>query len=375
MPELLSVENLSVTSAEGEILLREVSLNVKSNEVLGVLGPNGSGKSTLLRAIVGLIAPATGARAPSSLFPSGETRKAVGRLLLNGDNISEQHPSGRDIGLIRQDAALLPNKTLLENIALPCLLRGMGADALAVARRVGCELGLEGWFDKYPSQLSGGVQRRAAVARGLSTKPALMLCDEPLANLDIESRAYILELLANLPSSHGVAVIYVSHDVEEVAKICDRVVFLQNGMVEQTDSWESAWRAPKSPYVARMTGRRNVLLCEQYEGGQVAIIGTQFQLSKKRIRLCGPISITDQSETFWLAGDETVFGVIGSSSTAAVFTGIVKRSWHERGQHLCEIVLSDRISVTSLATSCVAQGEKVDVDINPGAEFAVIPEQ
>jgi predicted ABC-type transport system involved in lysophospholipase L1 biosynthesis ATPase subunit len=206
--------------------LQDVSLRVAGGEVVAVTGPSGSGKSTLLFLLAGLDRP-----------DGGEVRVA-GTDWRTLDGPARARFRRRTCGFIAQGMALLPQATAAENVAVPLLLDGVEADdrQARVAETLAA-VGLAGDGEKLPDQLSGGQQQRVAIARALVTRPAVVLADEPTANLDSATAQTITRLLLTAARERGAAVVLVTHD-RKVARHADRLVRLRSGRVDPPDAGE-----------------------------------------------------------------------------------------------------------------------------------------
>ncbi len=182
------------------------TLHVRENEFCCVLGPSGCGKSTLLYLIAGLQRP---------------TR---GRVVVDGRPVTGP---GADRGLVFQEYALLPWRTVHENVALGLKIRGIApSERDAVARRFIELIGLRGFEDKFPHELSGGMRQRVAVARTLANSPQVVLMDEPFAAVDAQTRTNLQEELTRIWSRTKVTVIFVTHNVDEAIFLGDRVLVM-----------------------------------------------------------------------------------------------------------------------------------------------------
>ena len=214
---LLEMENVSLGYQE-ETVLRGVDFRVKRGELTVVAGPSGCGKSTLLKAAVGLLAPF-----------SGEVRLFGVDL----EGLSEDRLSGlrSRVGLLFQGGALINSMTVAENVALPLnqfsRLPEHAVDTL-VRMKLG-QVGLEKAYSKTPPELSGGMRKRAALARSLALDPELLICDEPSAGLDPVTAAGLDQLLLDLRSALSMTLLVVTHELGSIDAIADRVVVLDNG--------------------------------------------------------------------------------------------------------------------------------------------------
>lgn len=222
--------------------LKQVSLDVHAGEFVCFLGPSGCGKTTLLRAIAGLDMQSSG---------------TIGQA---GRDVSALPPSRRDFGIVFQSYALFPNLTVADNIAYG--LVSIGRDRSAIRQRV-AELvslvGLGAQETKYPAQLSGGQQQRVALARAIAMSPGLLLLDEPLSALDARVRGHLRGELKQLQRRLGLTTIMVTHDQEEALAIADRIVVMNQGVIEQIGTPEEIYRCPATVFVANFVGHMNFL--------------------------------------------------------------------------------------------------------------------
>jgi NitT/TauT family transport system ATP-binding protein len=190
-------------------VLEHVSLDIAAGSFVCLVGRSGSGKSTILNMIAGLIEPSSGTIA----FADGATKKP--RL---------------DVGYMTQKETLLPWRDVLRNVAMPLEVRGVDkATREARARELIRIVGLAGAEKRYPRELSGGMARRASLARMLSSDPALLLLDEPFGALDAQLRADLQRELLRLWQGSGKTIVFVTHDIDEALILADRIVVLQSG--------------------------------------------------------------------------------------------------------------------------------------------------
>jgi putative ABC transport system ATP-binding protein/macrolide transport system ATP-binding/permease protein/lipoprotein-releasing system ATP-binding protein len=223
------------TAESGRVdAVRDISLRLEAGQFLAVVGRSGSGKSTLLAMLGGLCRPTSG----SVLFNGVDlwTRTEAERAAFHN----------REVGLVFQFASLLPTLRVVDNVALPALIAGTGEDHAAYRRSTEllARVGLSDRADAYPSELSGGEQRRAALARAIVNAPPILLADEPTSDLDEDSEAEIFELLQETRRREGVALVIVTHDLE-IAGRADRIVEIRNGsFVESAASLSRAHGPP-----------------------------------------------------------------------------------------------------------------------------------
>ena len=224
------------------VALKDVDLDIQKGEFVCFLGPSGCGKTTLLRIIAGL-----------EVQTAGSVHQA-------GQDISRLPPAGRDYGIVFQSYALFPNLSVADNVAYGLVNRKTPkAQAQQRVTELVKLVGLPGSEAKYPAQLSGGQQQRIALARALANKPGLLLLDEPLSALDALERVRLRGEIRALQQSLGVTTIMVTHDQEEALSVADRIVVMNQGVIEQVGAPMAIYREPASPFVADFVGKVNVL--------------------------------------------------------------------------------------------------------------------
>jgi thiamine transport system ATP-binding protein len=236
----LALDHVDV-ELEGRRIVEDVSLEVASGERLALLGPSGAGKSTLLR------------------VASGLERPTAGRVLVDGADVTRLPAHRRGIGLVFQDAALFPHRTVAENVGFGPKVAGLPraerADRVAEALAL---VGLEDAGARDPTTLSGGEAQRVALARALAPRPRTLLLDEPLGALDGPLRLRLQEDLRALFERLSLTVVHVTHDVGEAFALGDRVAILRTGRVAQVARPDELWARPADDWVARFLGMRNV---------------------------------------------------------------------------------------------------------------------
>jgi len=238
-PPYLRISRL--TKKFGEfVALDDISLDVNDGEFVCFLGPSGCGKTTFLRAIAGL-----------DIQTSGTVHQA-------DKDISALPPSERDFGIVFQSYALFPNLTVEKNIAFG--LENQKLSRVDIKKRVDELLELVGLPEqekKYPSQLSGGQQQRIALARAIATSPGLLLLDEPLSALDAKVRVYLRQEVKALQQKLAVTTVMVTHDQEEALTMADRIVVMNQGVIDQIGTPTEIYREPKTLFVANFIGTMN----------------------------------------------------------------------------------------------------------------------
>jgi NitT/TauT family transport system ATP-binding protein len=225
----ISVKNLSktYTTRRGPVeAVRDSSFDVKDGEFVALVGPSGCGKSTILQIVAGLIP-----------YDDGTVHVAG----------NEAKPGRREVGIMFQAAVLLPWRTVLENVLLPMEVFGLdNAQAKERAHELLDVVGLQGFDDKYPWELSGGMQQRASLARILVYEPEILLMDEPFAALDEFTRERLNVELASIHETYGRSVLYVTHNIQEAVLLSDRVVVMKPHPGEILDIIETKLPRPRS---------------------------------------------------------------------------------------------------------------------------------
>jgi thiamine transport system ATP-binding protein len=236
----LALDHVDV-ELDGRRIVEDVSLEVASGERLALLGPSGAGKSTLLRVVSGL------------------ERPTAGRVLVDGTDVTGLPAHRRGIGLVFQDAALFPHRTVAENVDFGPRVAGLPrAERAARVAEALALVGLEDAGARDPTTLSGGEAQRVALARALAPRPGTLLLDEPLGALDGPLRLRLQEDLRALFERLSLTVVHVTHDVGEAFALGDRVAILRAGRVAQVARPDELWARPADDWVARFLGMRNV---------------------------------------------------------------------------------------------------------------------
>ncbi|HVT69392.1 MAG TPA: ABC transporter ATP-binding protein [Trebonia sp.] len=218
-----------------------VSLTVDPGTFLVLLGPSGSGKTTLLRCLAGI------ERVSSGSVAIGARTVADGRVHLP--------PDQRDLSMVFQDYALWPHLTARENVAFALRRRGLSrAECRARAAALLERVGLDEFAGRYPNELSGGQQQRVALARALVADTGLILCDEPLSNLDADLRERMRVEISSLVREAAATTVYITHDQAEAFALADVVGVLRDGELVQFGTPEDVYNHPATPFVARFTG-------------------------------------------------------------------------------------------------------------------------
>jgi len=238
-------------------LLRDVSFDVASREIVCLLGPSGCGKTTLLRIIAGLEQPESG------------------QVLVEGQDIAGTPVHQRGFGLMFQDLALFPHKNVRDNVAFGLRMANLTPLAIDLRVREVLELvGLAGFERRDVNQLSGGEQQRVALARSLAPRPRLLMLDEPLSSLDRTLRERLMNELRDILTRVGQTAIYVTHDQQEAFALADRVVIINAGRVAQIGAPQQVYRNPADAFVAGFLGLTNLIRGRRSEVGDQRLVQT-----------------------------------------------------------------------------------------------------
>ena len=241
------VEDLNVDFGAVRAIDR-VSFDVEDGTMVGLLGPSGCGKSTLLRTIAGLI------DATSGRIRIGETD------IYNSQRGVSLPPEKRNLGMVFQSYAIWPHMTVEENIGFPLKVRKVGkektAERVAAALKI---VNMEGFGKRPASNLSGGQQQRVAIARSLAFEPRVLLFDEPLSNVDAKLRQQMGRELRSIQRNTGITAIYVTHDQSEALSMCDKIVLLEQGRVQQVGTPQEIYHHPANVFVGDFIGYASML--------------------------------------------------------------------------------------------------------------------
>lgn len=271
-----------------------VDLTVCGGEFVSLLGPSGCGKTTLLRSVAGLITPSDG-----SISIDGRVVNAAGNVVVDA--------SERGVGLVFQEYALFPYMTVAQNIGYG--LRVPNPERVAGLLEV---TGIAGLSDRRPSELSGGQQQRVALARALAPRPALLLLDEPFANVDAGLRASLGRMLKRLVNDEGVSVLMVTHDQDAALAMSDRVVVLgvgpRGGRITQDASPLDIYERPVSPEVAKLGGAALLLSAQASDKKATSVLGPLDLIAPRQ----GAVTVVIRPEQAHFAADESGDAVVQS---------------------------------------------------------------
>ncbi|WP_269583466.1 ABC transporter ATP-binding protein [Roseibium sp. Sym1] len=275
----------------GFTAVHRMSMEIPDGSFVTLLGPSGCGKTTTLRMIAGLIDP------------------SEGDITIKGQRINDVPIHKRNLGLVFQNYALFPHKTIAENVAFGLKYRDMSkADAEKKVKDALELVQLPHVSDRYPKQLSGGQQQRIALARAIVIEPDVLLLDEPLSALDANLREDMRVELKRIQHRIGITTVFVTHDQSEALAMSDRIVVMSNGRVEQIGSPEEVYNTPASEFVSRFLGISNILpaTCKDVNGSGLELELADFgQINVPRDRApnvgeAGPAQLVIRAEKLLL---------------------------------------------------------------------------
>ncbi|MBR2788417.1 MAG: ABC transporter ATP-binding protein [Erysipelotrichaceae bacterium] len=227
------------------IIISDLSLDIKEGEFFTLLGPSGCGKTTLLRMIAGFNSIEGGD------FYFGETR------------INDMDPAKRNIGMVFQNYAIFPNMTVEKNVAFGLKNRKLPKEEIASKTDQFLKLmKIDEYRDRMPERLSGGQQQRVALARALAITPDVLLMDEPLSNLDAKLRVEMRTVIKQIQNEVGITTVYVTHDQEEAMAVSDRIAVMNAGDIQQIGTPKVLYQRPANLFVATFIGHTNVIDAE-----------------------------------------------------------------------------------------------------------------
>lgn len=258
MAELIRLENIRKSYGDNEVL-KNITISIQEKEFVTLLGPSGCGKTTTLRILGGFENPDSG------------------RVLFDGKDITDVPSNQRNLNTVFQNYALFPHMSVGDNVAFGLRVKGMPEEEIKEKVHYGLKLvNLEGYENRQISQMSGGQQQRVAMARAIVNEPKVLLLDEPLGALDLKLRQEMQYELVRLKNELGITFIYVTHDQEEALTMSDKVIVMNNGLIQQEGTPEEIYNEPENAFVADFIGDSNILSGKMVKDHLVRINGVDF---------------------------------------------------------------------------------------------------
>ena len=315
----ITIKNLSKTF-DRQPVVREFNDVFKDGEFVTLLGPSGCGKTTMLRMIAGFEVPTSGEIWIDDRLVSG------GKTFIP--------PERRDIGMVFQSYAVWPHMNVFDNVAYPLAIRHTAKEEIrARVSRLLEIVHLTQYAGRFPSQLSGGQQQRIALARALLAQPKVLLLDEPLSNLDAKLRESMRFEIKEITGQLGITVVYVTHDQTEAMAMSDRILLINNGIVQQSGTPEEIYNRPANPFVADFLGKVD-FFSGTAKDGRILLTGWDAWLPYPEMKVSGPAVVAIRPENIRMSkeaegiravidriyylGDETDFRVTAGKAAVRV---------------------------------------------------------
>ena len=344
------------------VIIPDLSLDIKEGEFFTLLGPSGCGKTTLLRMIAG--------------FNSIEG----GDFYFNDKRINDLDPSKRNIGMVFQNYAIFPHLTVKKNVAFGLQNRKMSKGEIEErTEKFLTMMKIQEFKDRLPERLSGGQQQRVALARALAIEPDVLLMDEPLSNLDAKLRVEMREAIKEIQNELGITTVYVTHDQEEAMAVSDRIAVMNLGEIQQIGTPKALYQRPGNLFVATFIGRTNVLTETVYADAdsEGILFRGGYRLPMTNLNedaIPGKaVKVSIRPEEFVIVGqdEEGIDGIVEYSTFLGLNTHyIVTLNSGERVEIIQESRIEDILEKGSFIRLRV-KGEKINVFTEDGSKALV----
>lgn len=273
---------------DGEIILNHISLDIHEKEFVTILGPSGCGKTTTLRIIGGFVEPESG------------------DVIFDGKRINGTPPNKRNVNTVFQKYSLFPHLNVFDNVAFGLKLKKMPKDEIKKkVTKMLATVDLKGYEKRSVSKLSGGQQQRVAIARAIVCDPDIILLDEPLGALDLKLRKSMQLELKEIQQKTEKTFIYVTHDQEEALTMSDRVVVMNNGVIEQIGTPEDIYNEPVNAFVADFIGEANILNGTMIDDCRIQILGRELECVDKGFGKNTPVDVVIRPEDIEITAPES----------------------------------------------------------------------
>ena len=335
MKKIIELDNLT-KSFDGQVILKGIHLDIYENEFVTLLGPSGCGKTTTLRIMAGFEEPESGT------------------VLFDGMNMEGVPPYKRELNTVFQNYALFPHMDVYDNVAFGLHIKKMPDEIIDHKVRRMLELvGLKGFEERNISQLSGGQQQRVAIARALVNEPKVLLLDEPLGALDLKLRKTMQIELKKIQQQVGITFVYVTHDQEEALTMSDKIVVMNEGMIQQIGSPTDIYNEPENRFVANFIGESNIVEGHFIKDYLVEWHGQQFECVDKGFEEGQEVDIVLRPEDLDIV--EPGRGKIAGEVVSVIFKGV----------HYEIMVRTENQDYKIHTTDLTEVGKKVDLDFWP----------
>lgn len=264
---------------DGEVILNHINLDIHEKEFLTILGPSGCGKTTTLRIIGGFVEPESG------------------DVIFDGKRINGTPPNKRNVNTVFQRYSLFPHLNVYDNVAFGLKLKKLPKNEIKEkVTKMLATVDLKGYEKRNIAKLSGGQQQRVAIARALVCDPDIILLDEPLGALDLKLRKCMQLELKEIQQKTEKTFIYVTHDQEEALTMSDRVVVMNNGVIEQIGTPEDIYNEPVNAFVADFIGEANILNGTMIDDCRISILGKELECVDKGFGKNTPVDVVIRPE-------------------------------------------------------------------------------
>ena len=333
--QLIKLENVS-KQYDGVDVLSDVNLYIRKNEFVTLLGPSGCGKTTTLRIIGGFEHPTTG------------------KVLFDGQDITDLPPYKRRVNTVFQKYALFPHLNVFENIAFGLKVAKRPKEEIkAKVEKMLALVNLKGYGKRSVDSLSGGQQQRIAIARALVNEPEVLLLDEPLGALDLKLRQEMQLELKRMQQRLGITFIFVTHDQEEALTMSDIVVVMRGGFIQQIGTPKHIYDEPKSAFVANFIGESNIIRGTMVQDFLVNFCGVDFTCVDKGFGENVPVDVLVRPEDIQMVDVEA--GMLRGTVRSVLFKGV----------HYEMIIDTGEFSFKVHSTSMHPEGAEVGLSVIP----------
>jgi len=329
------------------VIIPDLSLEIKEGEFFTLLGPSGCGKTTLLRMIAG--------------FNSIEG----GDFYFNDTRINDLDPAKRNIGMVFQNYAIFPHMTVRKNVEFGLKNRKLSKEKVKEQTDKFMKLmHVEEYADRLPERLSGGQQQRVALARALCIEPDVLLFDEPLSNLDAKLRVEMRTVIKNIQHSVGITTVYVTHDQEEAMAVSDRIAVMNAGVIQHVGTPKNIYQRPANLFVSTFIGRSNVMKAKlEVKDGVCWLVtasGYRAQMNnvQEKYQQSQDVVMSIRPEELLLSRDASGEGITATVDDC-VFLGLMTHYFvHLESGEEAEIIQESSID------SIIEPGTKIKLTIN-----------
>ena len=323
-------------SYDGEVILNHINLDINEKEFVTILGPSGCGKTTTLRIIGGFIEPDSG------------------DVFFDGKRINGTPPNKRNVNTVFQKYSLFPHLNVFDNVAFGLKLKKMPkAEIKSKVTQMLKTVDLKGYEKRSVSKLSGGQQQRVAIARALVCDPDVILLDEPLGALDLKLRKSMQLELKEIQQKTQKTFIYVTHDQEEALTMSDRVVVMNNGVIEQIGTPEDIYNEPVNAFVADFIGEANILNGTMVDDCRINILGRELECVDKGFGKNTPVDVVIRPEDIEITTPED-----------GQLVGTVENSTF-KGVHYEMSVMCGKCEILIHSTKTAAIGSEIGMKVIP----------